>query len=223
MENRGMIMDETILFDLDGTLTDPKEGITKSVQYALRSFGIDEPNLDKLEIFIGPPLKEMFMEYAHLTDEQGVQAVAKYRERFGPIGILENRVYAGIPELLADLKAAGYKIGLATSKPEIYARQILDRFELMQYFDEVTGSELSGERTKKADVVAEALRRMNITAQQATMVGDRKHDVEGAHVCGVKCIGVLFGYGDRAEMEEAGADWICETVEDIRKILEVSQ
>ena len=214
-----MIMDETILFDLDGTLTDPKEGITKSVQYALRSFGIDEPNLDKLEIFIGPPLKEMFMEYAHLTEEQSVQAVAKYRERFGPIGILENRVYAGIPELLADLKAAGYKIGLATSKPEIYARQILDRFELMQYFDEVTGSELSGERIKKADVVAEALRRMNITAQQATMVGDRKHDVEGAHVCGVKCIGVLFGYGDRAEMEEAGADWICETVEDIRKIL----
>ena len=127
-------MEETILFDLDGTLTDPKDGITRSVQYALQSFGIEEPDLDKLEVFIGPPLKEMFMEYAHLTAEEGDQAVAKYRERFAPIGILENQVYDGIPEVLESLKKAGYHIGLATSKPEIYARQILEHFGLERYF-----------------------------------------------------------------------------------------
>lgn len=208
-------MEETILFDLDGTLTDPKEGITRSVQYALQSFGIEEPDLDKLEVFIGPPLKEMFMEYARLTEEEGNQAVAKYRERFAPVGILENQVYDGIPAVLQSLKNAGYHIGLATSKPEIYARQILEHFELDRYFEEITGSELSGQRTRKAEVIAEALRRMAAAPEHTVMVGDRRHDVEGAHANGVRCIGVLYGYGGREELTEAGADEICEQVQDL--------
>lgn len=219
MEDRKVIMEETILFDLDGTLTDPKEGITRCVQYALESFGIHERDRSRLECFIGPPLKEMFMEYGGLSEEEGRKAVEKYRERFTPIGIFENAVYDGIADMLGKLKERGFRLGLATSKPEVYAKRILEHFGLSGYFDEVTGSELSGERTRKADVVREALRRMNAEADRTVMVGDRKHDVEGAHAAGVRCIGVLYGYGSRTELEAAGADWICENIEELGQVL----
>ena len=145
-----------ILFDLDGTLTDPKEGITKCVQYALRYFGI-EADIEDLVDFIGPPLLESFQKYYHLDDEQGHMALKKYRERFSNIGIFENGVYPGIAELLSTLKAQGRGIALATSKPGVYAKRILERYELLPYFDVVVGSELDGRRTDKGEVITEAL------------------------------------------------------------------
>ena len=209
------MMEETILFDLDGTLTDPKIGITRCVQYALASFGIQEEDLTKLECFIGPPLKEQFMEYASLDEMEARKAVEKYRERFAVVGIFENDVFEGIASMLGRLRLAGFQIGLATSKPEIYSRRILEHFQLMEYMDEVTGSELSGARTRKAEVIAEAMRRMGTVPKQTIMVGDRMHDIEGARKEGLFSIGVLFGYGSRKELTEAGADYLCGTVEEL--------
>ena len=181
----GGIMYRYILFDLDGTLTDPKEGITKCVQYALKYFGI-EADIEKLVDFIGPPLLESFQKYYHLDDEQGHMALKKYRERFSDIGIFENGVYPGIAELLSTLKAQGRKIALATSKPGVYAKRILERYELLPYFDVVVGSELDGRRTDKGEVITEALRQLEIQEKQkpeVLMIGDRLHDKIGrAHV-----------------------------------------
>ena len=219
MEKLREMMEETILFDLDGTLTDPKLGITRCVRYALESFGIVEEDLSRLECFIGPPLKEQFMEYAGFSEEQAAQAVAKYRERFQTVGIFENGVFDGISDMLESLRLLGFRIGLASSKPEVYARRILEHFGLIRFMDEVTGSELSGERTRKAEVIAEAMRRMGTTPAQTIMVGDRKHDVEGAREKGLFCIGVLFGYGSREELTQAGADYLCATVAELQKAL----
>ncbi len=205
-----------VLFDLDGTLTDPKEGITRCVQYALESFGIKE-ELEKLIPFIGPPLAEMF-EQTYGVD--GAAAVEKYRERYRDIGIFENAVYDGIPELLAALKAAGVRIALATSKPEVFALRILEKYEIARYFDVVCGSELDGRRTDKAEVVEEALRRLgNPDKARVIMVGDREHDVIGAKKCGVNCIGVSFGYAADGELEKAGAVKIAADVGKLRKML----
>ncbi len=148
----------TILFDLDGTLTDSAEGITKSVQYALAHFGIQETDLKKLECFVGPPLKEQFMKYCGFSEEQGQEAVRVYRERYSKIGIWENHAYMGIKEMLAKLCTRGYTLGVASSKPTHFVKQILERFELLPYFEVVVGSELDGSRTDKAEVIEEALR-----------------------------------------------------------------
>ena len=209
-------MDETILFDLDGTLTDPKEGITRCVQYALESFGICEPERSRLECFIGPPLKEQFMEYAGLNEKQAVMAVEKYRERFQPTGMFENRVYDGIPEMLESLRSARFRLAVATSKPEVFACRIPEHFGLRDFFEIIVGSELSGARTRKGEVIMEALRRLGTDAAHAVMVGDRMHDVLGAHEAGLFSIGVLFGYGSQQELTQAGADWICPSVRDLK-------
>ncbi len=204
------------IFDLDGTLTDPKEGITKCVQYALKSFGIDE-ELDNLTCFIGPPLAEMF----HTTyGVDGAKAVEKYRERYRDIGIFENAVYDGVPELLRALKAAGVKVALATSKPEVFALRILEKYKIAEYFDVSVGSELDGRRTDKAEVVAEALRRLgNPDKSGVIMIGDRSHDVIGAEKCGVGCIGVSFGYAAEGELKTAGAIKIADSVSELQKLL----
>jgi len=209
----------TILFDLDGTLTDPKVGITRSVQYALRKFGINVEDPDTLCCFIGPPLKESFMKYYGLSDADGELAVEYYREYYRPTGIFENGVYEGIPELLRDLRQAGKQIALATSKPTVFARQILVHYDIMQYFDVVIGSELDGRRVKKAEVVACALEECGCAIENAVMVGDRHHDIVGGRDNGLGTIGVLYGYGDRTELEEHGADLICETVSALRSAL----
>lgn len=206
------MMEETILFDLDGTLTDPKEGITRCVQYALESFGIREPDLAKLECFIGPPLKEQFMEYAGLSEDEAVLAVEKYRERFRPAGMFENRVYSAVPQMLDKLSGQGFRLGVATSKPEVFAVRILEYFHLADYFEVITGSELTGERTNKAEVIREALRRHQSGPDRCVMVGDRMHDVLGAHEAGLYCLGVLYGYGSLTELQSAGADRICADV-----------
>ncbi len=195
-------MYKAVLFDLDGTLTESGEGITKSVQYALEKIGRPEPDLDKLKIFIGPPLLEQFMKYADVDEETGREAVAFYRERYSVTGIYENKVYPGIPDVLTYLRREGYLLAVASSKPEHYVKQILDYFQLTEYFNEIVGSELSGNRTKKSQVIEEALKRLNLEGHrdQVLMVGDREHDVLGAREAGMKCVAVSFGYGTEEEL-----------------------
>ena len=208
-----------ILFDLDGTLTDPKEGITKSVQYALASVGIDEPDLDKLEPFIGPPLHESFMEFYGFDRDKAMELVDKYRERFNVTGIYENVIYPGIADMLKTLKEAGCKIAIASSKPTEMVEIILDHFDIRKHFDFVVGSNLDGTRTKKEEVVEEVLRQMKPVKEKTAMVGDRKFDVEGARAFGLVSVGMSFGYAQENELEEAGADYIVDTVEELQKLL----
>lgn len=213
-------MYQNILFDLDGTLTDPKVGITSAVAYALRAYGIETENLDTLCKFIGPPLKDSFMEYYGFGEAQAVEAIEKYREYFSVTGIFENVVYTGIEEMLACLVQQGKRLLVATSKPEVYAKQILEHFGLAGYFAFVGGSELSGERVRKGDVIAYVLEKNQIADKSRTvMVGDRSHDVCGAKEQGLPCIGVLYGYGDRPELEAAGADAIVASVGALRDLL----
>lgn len=210
----------TVLFDLDGTLTDPKLGITTCVQHALRRFGIEVPDRDELECFIGPPLADSFRRYYGLDERQAAQAIDYYRERFSTVGLYENAVYDGVPELLSRLRARGQTLAVATSKPTVYSQQILDHFDLSRFFDAVVGSELDGRRTDKADVIRETLRQLSLSPSEACMVGDRRQDVMGAKACGVPVIGVAYGYAEPDELEEAGADWIVDSVDALRVLLE---
>lgn len=211
----------TILFDLDGTLTDPKEGITKSVAYALRHFGVQVEDLDSLTCYIGPPLAVSFPEYHAIREEDTPIAVAKYRERFSDVGWAENLVYDGIEELLAALKRAGATLLVATSKPEVFAVRILEHFGLAKHFDLICGAPMHAPKGHgKADVIRDALERAGVTElSSAIMVGDRLHDVEGAHRIGLPCVGVLYGYGDRKEMEDCHADYIAENVGALEALL----
>lgn len=209
-----------LMFDLDGTLTDPQEGITNSVAYALEQYGIHVEDRTSLNKFIGPPLKDSFMEYYGFQEAQAEEAVWKYREYFNDDGIFENKVYPGIPKMLRCLKEQGKMLIVATSKPTVYAKRILERFELSQYFADVQGSEMDGSRTKKEDVIRYALEQNKITEiDRAVMIGDREHDIIGAKNCGLDSIGVLFGYGSRAELEACGADRIVDSVEMLEHIL----
>lgn len=209
-----------ILFDLDGTLTNSQLGITTCVAYALESFGIHTENPEELRKFIGPPLKESFVKYYNMTDGEGDRAVEKYRERFATVGLYENEVYEGIPELLQKLKAQGKTLLVATSKPTVYSDKILEHFGLKEYFSYIAGSELDGTRVNKAEVIQYALEQMKITESgKIVMIGDKEHDMIGAGICGVDSIGVLYGFGEREELENHGATYIAETVSDLEKIL----
>ena len=210
---------KNIFLDLDGTLTDSGEGIMNSVAYSLKKFGIEETDREKLRTFVGPPLFASYMREYGFDHEKALLAVDYYREYFAPKGIYENRPYDGIPELLRDLKADGRRMYLATSKPEPYALEIVKHFGLWQYLDGLYGSTMTEERTKKEEVVAYALEKTGIDCGDVVMIGDRSHDIMGAKANGVKSIGVLFGYGSREELTEAGADVIAETVDDLRQIL----
>lgn len=202
-----------ILFDLDGTLTEPKVGITKSVAYALESFGIPAPDLDELCVFIGPPLKDSFMKYYGFDDEKAELAVERYREYFRPYGVYENEVYEGVPEMLKALCDQGKTLVLATSKPTVFAEIILQHFGLRSYFSHVIGSELDGTRVKKDEVVACALLEAGVEdLSKAVMIGDREHDIFGAKKNGLASIGVLYGHGNYEELEKSGADTIVCTV-----------
>lgn len=213
-------MYDVILFDLDGTLTDPGEGITNSVAHALKRLGIPVPERRALYKFIGPPLYASFMDFYGLDRQKALEAVEFYREYYRDRGIWENKVYAGIPELLAKLKGAGKRLLVATSKPENFALQILEHFDLRQYFDRVAGSTLDSSRVEKADVIRYALEQEGIApGPSVVMVGDREHDVLGARKAGLDCIGVLFGYGDAPELQKAGAARIAATVEELAGLL----
>ena len=214
------------LFDLDGTLTDPKEGITKSVQHALKYFGIEEPDLDRLEPFIGPPLKDSFMEFYGLSEEQALKAVEVYRERFAPIGVLENEIIPGTGQMLAHAREKGIHLAVASSKPLVFVRQILRHFQIEDYFEVVVGSELDGTRGSKEEVVEEALRQLGILEMDpadkkslCAMIGDRKFDIQGAIAHGLTGIGVSFGYAGEGELSVAGADMVADTMEQLERIL----
>lgn len=208
-----------LLFDLDGTLTDPKEGITNSVAYALRQYGIIE-NPDDLLRFIGPPLHIGLMDWYGFEEKQAFEAVAHYRVFFADKGIYQNAVFEGAAEMLADLQKLGKTIVLATSKPEVYARQILEHFDLAKYFDHICGATLDGSRSIKADVITYALETAGVTDKsQAVMIGDRHHDIEGGIRNGLETVGVLFGYGSREELEAAGAHRIVPTLPELHALL----
>lgn len=209
-----------VLLDLDGTITNPKEGITKSVQYALKHMGIEVEDLDSLCKYIGPPLRESFMEYWGFDQEQAEQAIKYYREYFSKIGILQNEVYPGMEKMLHNLVKAEKQLIVATSKPEIYARQIVDHFGLTKYFKDICGSMLDGTRDQKGEVIHYALDKNNIrNLDETIMVGDRLHDVKGAHENGIASLGVLYGFGCRDELQEEGATYIAQTVEELGELL----
>ena len=216
-------MKKYLLFDLDGTLTDPKVGITTCVQYALKSFGIEEPDLDKLEPFIGPPLTDSFMKFYGMSAEQAQKAVEKYRERFRDTGIFENRLYEGIPKMLAELNSRGMCLAVASSKPTVFVERILEHFHIDGYFKAVVGSELDGTRVNKDEVVEEALRQLfgdgPVEKDQVYMIGDRCFDVEGAKAQGIESVAVTYGYGSMEELKQAKADYIVRSVEELKKFL----
>ena len=212
-------MFDYLFFDLDGTLTDPAQGITNSFIHALKYFGIEIPSYETLCTFIGPPLPETFKTQFGFDEQKVAEGVIKYREYFATKGLLENSVYPGIPELLAGLKAAGKKLVVATSKPEEYSVRIIEHFGLAQYFENVCGSLMDESRSKKDEVIAYAIERNHISDKsKILMIGDRKHDILGAKKIGLKSCGVLFGYGSREELEEARADFISENVSRLDKI-----
>ena len=210
-------MYQAILFDLDGTLTESGIGITRCVQYALEKTGKPEPDLEKLLVFVGPPLMEQFMKYADLDEQTARQAVEYYRERYAVTGIFENAVYPGIPELLEELRQKGYRLAVASSKPEKYVKQILDYFQLTEYFHEIVGSEMNGNRTKKSQVIEEPLRRLGLSdnRKQVLMVGDREHDVIGARQAGMVCVAVSYGYGSMEELQGAEPLQIVDSAEEL--------
>ena len=212
-------MFDYLFFDLDGTLTDPAQGITNSFIHALKYFGIEIPSYETLCTFIGPPLPETFKTQFGFDEQKVAEGVKKYREYFATKGLLENSVYPGIPELLAGLKAAGKKLVVATSKPEEYSVRIIEHFGLAQYFENVCGSLMDESRSRTDEVIAYAIERNHISDKsKILMIGDRKHDILGAKKIGLKSCGVLFGYGSRKELEEAGADFISENVSRLDKI-----
>ena len=209
-----------ILFDLDGTLTDPMEGITKSVQYALKKFNIEFENLEKLTSFIGPPLKQGFMEQYGFSEEDALKAVELSREYFVPIGMYENQIYPGIREMLENLKEAGKTLLVATSKPVDFAEKILEHFGIEEYFEYVSGSSLTQERTTKEEVIAHLLEEEQLVDMtELIMVGDRKYDILGAKEFGIKSVGVLYGYGSYGELKKAGADYIVKSVSELEDLL----
>ena len=212
-----------VLFDLDGTLTDPKPGITQCVQYALRCMGIEEPDLDKLEPFIGPPLTDSFREFYGMDQEQAAEAVAKYRERFSEKGLYENEIYPGMKQMLENLKTAGCHLAVASSKPEHFVKKILVYFDIDGYFEVIVGSELDGTRCQKEEVVAEALRRFfpdgNIPCDDIVMVGDRKFDIIGGREMGLHQIGVAYGYAQEGELEAAEAEYIVNDLDELERVL----
>ena len=210
---------KNVLFDLDGTLTDPAEGITNALMHAQRRLGMAVSPREALYVFIGPPLIETFMSEWGFTRAESEQALIYYREHFATRGLFENAPYPGIGETLAELKGSGLRLFVATSKPEPLSLRILEHFDLLQYFEAVAGSTMDEQRTKKGEVIAYALDTYRLDPKETVMVGDRKYDVIGAAENGIPCIGVLYGYGSRAELQEAGATALAADLTELSTLL----
>lgn len=203
----------SLLLDLDGTLTDPQEGIIRCIQHALETNGYTAPNHEELLWCIGPPLHVSFAQLNPEADEKKIwELIAKYRERFATHGMFENKVYEGIPELLARFQDQGHKLYLATSKPHFFARPILEHFSLDHFFKGIYGSELDGNRSDKGQLIEHILKTEKLEATTTLMIGDRKHDVAGAKKNQIKCAGVTWGYGSKEELSVAGADHIVDNL-----------
>ncbi len=208
---------QNILFDLDGTLTDPREGITRSIQYALAKLGIDEPDLTRLEHFIGPPLLQAFMQFYRFDEAKAWEAVNFYRERFKVTGLYENRVFDGVGELLAELQGQGRTLYIATSKPWVFAREIARHFDFARHFKVIYGSELDGTRTNKVDLIGHLLAEEGLDPAQTLMIGDRKHDLIGARSNGLDAIAVGYGFGSREELAAEQPAWHFETLAEMHQ------
>lgn len=209
-----------VLFDLDGTITMSEEGIFNSIEYASLKYGFDKPDRAKLRCFIGPPLQKEFQRFYGLNDEQGALITAYYREYYSVKGVFECVLYDGVEDMLKTLYSSGKRLALATSKPEKFARAILEHFGLDKYFEVICGSDMSPESSVKSVVINNALKRLSLQDTTGViMVGDRHHDIDGAKQCHLASMGVLYGYGDRAEHENAGADYIAPTAKDVVKIV----
>ena len=207
-----------LLFDLDGTLTDSAEGIINCVKHALDTMGLEVP--DRLERFLGPPLYDSFAEFCGMNEEQVLEAVRIYRERYRDIGLFENRPYEGTEEMLGRLKNGGKELFVATSKPETFAVRILEKFGLSDYFRIIGGADINGSRNEKWEVIDYVLKKAGVTSREnVLMIGDRKHDIIGAHKTGLKCLGVLWGYGTREELTEYGADFFADTPQNAADML----
>lgn len=211
-------MFEYILFDFDGTVFDTVVGITRSVRYAINRQGIDAP-LDALRCFAGPPLVDMFMERFGFSQAQAERATADFRERYNPIGLYECAVFPGMKRLLEKLRAAGLHVGLATSKPQALAETLLRREDMLALFEVIRGSAPDGNNNAKWEIVRWAMERMGASAGQTLLVGDTKYDVAGAHRCGIKCVGVGYGYAAEGELENAGADYFAADMAALEKLL----
>lgn len=207
------------IMDLDGTVTDPRMGITKAVAYALKQYGFIIENLDSLCDFIGPPLTESFQQYFGFSEEQSKEAVLKYREYYIPYGIYENHLYEGVEHLLENVVKHGGRIILATSKPQILAEKILRYFQIDKYFDYVSGSNMDLTRYGKGEVIEYALKEMHIHSENAIMIGDRKHDIIGAKENNLATIGVSYGYGCSQELIDAHSDYIVHNVCELEKLM----
>lgn len=209
-----------LLFDLDGTITDSFEGVSKSFAYALESYGIKVDDLQTLRPILGPPLRESFVSLFGFSEEEALKAVEKYRERYVNHYLDENRIYDGIPELLKKLCDSGFRLILATSKPEKFSKAILDRFDLTKYFYYVTGASMDKSRDTKEKVLAHILDYLKISdVSEAVMIGDRKYDLDGASYFGMDAVGVLYGYGTKEELEAHPHIYIAKDTEDLYNYL----
>jgi phosphoglycolate phosphatase len=209
-----------LIFDLDGTLTDPREGITRCHNHVLERFALPTRPLRELERFIGPPLREVLAELIGTRDAERVEhACTVYRERFGTIGLFENVPYAGVHAVLSELRAQGHTLWVCTSKAVVHAKRILEHFELASFFDEIYGCELDGRLSDKAELLKHILERHAIDPASAIMIGDRKHDIRAAQLNKVRSIGVLYGFGDEAELRAAGADALCAQLADLGGVI----
>lgn len=209
---------QTVLFDFDGTVFDTVEGITRSIQYALRKHGREEP-LDRLRCFAGPPLVDKFMEVFGVDEAEAEALVTDFRERYVPIGVYESRPFPGIRALLDKLRAAGLTLGIATSKPQNMAELLLERSGLKECFDVVVGSSPSLNNEKKADIVRKAMAQSGGRPENTVLVGDTKYDALGAAQCGIPCVGVAWGYAEPGELEAAGALCVVPDPEALARLL----
>ncbi|MBE7384149.1 MAG: HAD family hydrolase [Leptolyngbya sp. SIO1E4] len=207
-----------VFFDLDGTLTNPKEGIAACIRHALTALAAPIPADADLNQWIGPPLQESFLAVLQCPD-RAAQAVTLYRDRFATIGLFENQVYDGIVEMLSGVSTVADRLWVTTSKPQIFAEKIVQHFQLAPFFAKVYGSELDGTRANKADLLAYVLHREGIEPAEVVMVGDRYHDILGAQKNGIPAIGVMWGFGSAMELQEAGATLLCQTPGDLPNIL----
>lgn len=213
----GQLKHKIVLFDLDGTLTDPGIGITNSVSYALSRFGIPVPEREQLYPFIGPPLMQSFQEFYGMDEAMAREAVGCYREYFQEQGIFENELYPGIPELLENLSKQKRCLALATSKPTVFAQKILDYFNLSSYFPLVVGSNLDGSQVEKHEVIARVLSLIDSLAP-TLMVGDRKYDILAAKGLGIEALGVGYGYGSWEELVAAEPHYLAASVTELHKM-----
>lgn len=210
-----------LLFDLDGTISDPKEGICKSFQHALRHFGINVENLDDLEMVIGPPLRDSFQEFYGMSAEDAELGTTIYRERFGKVGLFENEIYPGMKPMLEKMVDNGATLAIASSKPMEYIHEILKYFEIEQCFTHVVGAYMDGRRGTKDEIVKDAIEMLGgeVEKDHMLMIGDRKFDMFGAHENGIRAVGCAFGYGGRKELEEENAEYVVDSVEELEALL----